>query len=102
MSERFPDDCPTLTRDGTTVGFSPSPDGMSLWVWWRDTDDRHTDSEVIGAFPTYEAGVAGALKAIADRDIATAGTEPDPDVVKVEAQFLEKTFTETDWMGLGF
>jgi len=97
MSDRFPDDCPTLTRDGQTVGFSPSPDGMSLFAWWRDTTSDHTDSEMIGVYPSYEAGVIGVLRAI-----AADGMDPDPDEVAVEATALEREFTATDWMGLGF
>ena len=97
MSDRFPDDCPTLTRDGQTAGFSPSPDGMALFAWWRHTTGDHTDSEMIGAYPSYEAAVIGVLRAI-----AADGMDPDPDEVTIEATSLERDFTATDWMGLGF
>lgn len=93
MSETdgFPDDCPTLARDGQVIGFCPSPNGTHLLVWWR------TDSEIIGGYETYEAGVTAALRAI-----AADGLDPDPDEVEVEARQLEKDFVATDWMGLGF
>lgn len=93
MSETdgFPDDCPTLARDGRVIGFCPSPRGSHLLVWWR------ADSVVIGGFETFEAGVTAALRAIAGD-----GLDPDPEEVKVEAAHLEKVFTATDWMGLGF
>jgi hypothetical protein len=90
-TDAFPDDCPTLARDGRVIGFCPSPSGSHLLVWWR------SDCVVIGGYETYEAGVAAALRAIAGD-----GLDPDPDEVKVEAAHLEKSFTATDWMGLGF
>lgn len=102
MPDRFPDDCPTITRDGQTIGFSPSPDGMRLFAWWRDTTDAHTDSEIFGAFGSYRDAVEASLRAFAASGIETAGLDPDPDEVSVEAADLERRFTATDWMGLGF
>ncbi|PYE18759.1 hypothetical protein DFR67_104341 [Williamsia limnetica] len=90
-TDGFPDDCPTLARDGQVIGFCPSPNGTHLLVWWR------ADSEIIGGFETYEAGVTAALRAI-----AADGLDPDPDEVELEARALERDFVATDWMGLGF
>ncbi|MGZ8178962.1 hypothetical protein ACXVUM_13620 [Williamsia sp. SKLECPSW1] len=102
MRDRFPDDCPTLARGGQTIGFCPSPDGMALFAWWRDTTDSHTDSEIIGAYGSYRDAVEATLRAFAASDIETAGLDPDPDEVTVEATDLERRFTAIDWMGLGF
>ncbi|MBT0566529.1 hypothetical protein [Williamsia sp. CHRR-6] len=97
MAERFPDDCPTLTRNGQTVGFAPAPNGMAMLVWWRDTTDHTTDSEIIGVVTSYTDGVRAALRAIAGD-----GMDPDDEEVTVEATRLERDFVAIDWMGLGF
>lgn len=102
MHDRFPDDCPTITRDGQTIGFCPSPDGMAVFAWWRDTSDFHTDSEIIGAFGSYRDAVDATFRALMASDVTTAGLDPDPDEVAVETADLERRFTATDWMGLGF
>ncbi|NLE80483.1 MAG: hypothetical protein GX610_13025 [Rhodococcus sp.] len=93
MSSGYPDVCPTLRRGDTAVGFSPSPSGCHVRVWWSE------NGEPIGAYPSTERAVEAGLAAVHHDNPDYACNS---DEVRHETGRIGAVLAAVDWYALGW
>lgn len=77
MRNGYPAGSPVLRRDDRAVGFSPSPNGFFVRVWWTH------DGTPVGSFDSLGDAVQAGLEALGYDDRADAERE----AARITAEF---------------